>query len=285
MCRDYFTALATHILTTTRTPVVAQTHGMLGPPPSSALFAYDLVVTQPLIRSIGSFFYLGEQEKADLIAVGVPEKRLRQLDNASAQPPYRWVDPTSPLFVFASRLHKRKQPLVFVEAAIQVLARGLEASFVIVGPDQGEEAVVRARISKSGVEDRVHVVGGMVHDDLMRLLSRSTAMVFPSLNEPYGMIVVEALSMGVPTIATTQTGIGQKLRSADAAILAEPTSYDTAQAICKIAGDVGLRRGLSVRGLLLYASTWQPQILVENLEEYYMESIGSYPTLRPGHHA
>jgi glycosyltransferase involved in cell wall biosynthesis len=271
MCRDYFTALATHILTTTRTPVVAQTHGMLGPPPSFAMKAYDLVITRHLLPLVETFLFLTEAEREGLLRLGVSRERLRPIDNACRQPPHRWSDPSRPVFVFASRLHSRKQPIVFVEAAMDLLSDGADMNFSIVGPDQGEEETVRNRINESNYAARFSFFGGMNHENLMQLLSESTAMVLPSIDEPYPMIVIEALSMGVPAVVTNCTGIRSRLKSAGAAALVEPNSNEISETLSRISLDEGWRQELSMRGRFLYESVWQPQALSARLETYYNE--------------
>jgi glycosyltransferase involved in cell wall biosynthesis len=277
-----FTVPAVRIFHDAGVPVVAQTHGMLMPPRNRLHGGYDSLVLRETLAMVQVFLYLTERERADLQKLGIPSEKLQRIDNASPEPIDVWSDPREPELVFASRLHRRKQPLVFVDAALRLLAR-TTATFTVAGPDQGEESAVRSRIAAAGVTDRFQVLGGVDHGSLMRLLSKSTAVVLPSVDEPYPMIVVEALSMGVPAIVTKNTGIREMLAASGAAMLVEPVAEDVAAAMEKAVGDSVLRDGLSARGRMLYESVWRPVSLVERLAELY--TTVSLPTVGSGHFA
>lgn len=48
--------------------------------------------------------------------------------------------------------------------------------------------------------------GHVTHDKVAEILSESHAMVFPSLSDAFGLVVLEALGAGVPVICTCNTG-------------------------------------------------------------------------------
>jgi glycosyltransferase involved in cell wall biosynthesis len=272
LCRDFVTVPAVRLFRDAGLPVVAQTHGMLTPPRNRLQIGYDRLVVRDTLSLVDTYLYLTEDERIDLQALAIPSEKLRRIDNATPGRLGSWQDPSEPELVFASRLHRRKQPLVFVDAALRLLAQ-TTATFTIAGPDQGEERAVRSSIAAAEATGRFRVLGGVEHDALMGLLSKSTAMVLPSIDEPYPMIVVEALSMGVPTIVTKNTGIRKLLADADAALLADPVAEDIAIAMQKVIGDAALRASLSARGRKLYESAWQPASLAKRLAALYEQVI------------
>ena len=133
LCRDFITAAATLLLSRGNTPVIAQSHGMLGPSRSLPVRMYDAVITRRLVRIPRLWLTLTEDEERGLQQLGVDPVRMRRVVNATVESENMWSDPEQQVFLFAARLAPRKQPAVFVQAALAALDRGLDARFVLAG--------------------------------------------------------------------------------------------------------------------------------------------------------
>lgn len=103
--------------------------------------------------------------------------------------------------LFVSRVHPKKGLLNLVEAWAEVRPEGWE--MVIAGPDEdGHRAEVEAHARQHGVEALRWV--GEVDDDAKWDLYRSADLfVLPTFSENFGIVVAEALAVGVPAITTT----------------------------------------------------------------------------------
>jgi glycosyltransferase involved in cell wall biosynthesis len=75
-----------------------------------------------------------------------------------------------------------------------------------------------------GIQDRVHFVGWLPQQECVTRLRDSVALVLPSLYECGGAVVLEAMAMGKPVIATHWGGPADYL-DASCGILVEPESY------------------------------------------------------------
>jgi glycosyltransferase involved in cell wall biosynthesis len=273
LCRDSFTMLGAPIFAAAGVPVAAQTHGMLTPPRSAPSHAYDRAVTSRVLPRIDRFLSLHPGETNQLTGFGIDPTAIVGIDNATVPPPYAWLDRPGRTFCFVSRLHARKQPMVFVDAALALLAGGTEATFVLAGPDQGQRAAVEARIRASGRQASFTILDALDRDGAMKVLSESTAMVLPSQDEPYPMIVLEALAMGVPAVVTNQTGLADLLLAAHAALVVEPTVAAVTAALRQLAADGELRRRLSAAGRAAYDRHWRPQALADRLSAVYRDLV------------
>jgi len=103
----------------------------------------------------------------------------------------------------------RKGQEVFVQAAALLAARGHRVKWVIVGaPFPGNEDHVeelRRMIRAQGLEGQVVFTGEL--DDPRRAYPAFDVFVLPSVQpEPFGGVVMEAMAMGVPVIATRLGG-------------------------------------------------------------------------------
>ena len=273
LCRDFITTFSALLLRRAAVPVIAQAHGMLAAPRSRGLRLFDAVIFRQAMKTPELWLTLTEEEEKNLESLGVPRTRMRRIVNATPDAGIVWEDPPSPTFLFVSRLAARKQPTVFVEAAIALLRDGLEARFVVAGPDQGELAAVRSLIDASGFRDRFQIAGELTAPEVLEALAQATAVVLPARHEPYPMVIIEAAAVGTPIVLTTECGLAPSLRMADAAVVAEPTAEAFRAAMAAVAADEGLRRGLSSRARELHLRLWSAESLAERLLGLYTEAI------------
>ncbi len=122
-----------------------------------------------------------------------------------------------PFALFVGTLQPRKDPLTAIEAVALVEP---ELDLVMVGPDKGSEADVRAAISRLGLEERVSLLGHVEPTRLAGLYRRAACLVFPSRYEGFGLPVIEAMACGTPVVAANTTSIPEV--AGDAAVLVEP---------------------------------------------------------------
>lgn len=273
LCRDFITTAAALLLARTAVPVVAQAHGMLAAPASRGLRLFDALVFRHALRTPRLWLTLTDAEERNLESLGIPRGSMRRVVNATVGSGTLWQDPTESTFVFVSRLAPRKQPTVFVAAALALLRDGVDAHFVIAGPDQGELEAVRALIDGSEYRDRFELPGELTADEVAVTLSRSTAVVLPARHEPYPMVVIEAAAVGAPIILTSECGLAAELRNAGAAVIADPNVEAFRAAMATVAADPELRRGLSARARALHSRRWSAETLAGHLEGLYAEVI------------
>ena len=113
--------------------------------------------------------------------------------------------PIRPVVSLIGRIAEWKGQDVFIESAAEVLRRGLDAEFRIIGaPLFGEhdyDARLRRRVDELGLGTSIKFLG--FRSDITCLLAESTLVVHAStLGEPFGQVIIEAMSAGKPVIAT-----------------------------------------------------------------------------------
>jgi glycosyltransferase involved in cell wall biosynthesis len=70
---------------------------------------------------------------------------------------------------------------------------------------------LRRRAAESGIRDRLSFPGPQVGDELRRHYRAADLLVLPSRIEAYGMVVTEALAVGLPVLATAVGGVPEAL--------------------------------------------------------------------------
>lgn len=90
-----------------------------------------------------------------------------------------------------------------LDLLLQAWARAhqdVDGDLVIVGSGPDEE-LVRRMARDSGLEERVRFTGWVDGADKFRLLSNARLAVIPSRHETFGLVAIEALATGTPTVA------------------------------------------------------------------------------------
>ena len=88
----------------------------------------------------------------------------------------------------------------------------------------------------------------MSPEELAELYATSSIFVFPSLDEGFGMPVVEAMAHGIPVIASDRSAIPEVC--GNAALLFDPTSVDEiAAALTTLSENESLRERLTALGI------------------------------------
>jgi len=122
--------------------------------------------------------------------------------------------------LFMSRLHPKKGLLDLVAAWAAVVVPGWR--LVIAGPDEdGYGQVVEQAVVRAGLSGSVTFTGAVTGAAKHEIFGRADVFVLPSYSENFGIVVGEALSYAVPTIATTATP-WEELRSAQCGWWVDP---------------------------------------------------------------
>jgi glycosyltransferase involved in cell wall biosynthesis len=125
-----------------------------------------------------------------------------------------------------------------------------EAKFVSAGTRYDNRAYVR-QIERTIAE---HELGGRVEllgerDDVPRIMRALDALLVPSWEEPFGRVVVEAMALGVPVLATSVGGPAELIRDGVDGLLLPPRDPPAwAEAVERICADESMRRALGQAG-------------------------------------
>lgn len=149
--------------------------------------------------------------------------------------------------LYAGRLSELKG----VQDAVAALVRLPEASLRVLG--HGPPAVVgrlRAQAEALGVADRLALEGAVSPEALAAAYAQADAVLFPSRwAEPWGLVGLEAMAVGVPVVATGTGGSVEYLRDGVNALLHAPGDPAAlAAAVQRLAGDAALRARLVAEG-------------------------------------
>jgi glycosyltransferase involved in cell wall biosynthesis len=112
------------------------------------------------------------------------------------------------------RLQRWKGMHVLIEALPEIVAARPDAHVVIVGGDHPLEPGYRGHLQRlshaRGVADRVHIAG--YRADALSWMAAFDVVVHASDNEPFGLVVLEAMALGKPLVAGAAGGPAEVIR-------------------------------------------------------------------------
>ncbi len=108
---------------------------------------------------------------------------------------------------FVGNLSKRKGALGLVEAAPQLLNVMPNARFEVVGPDGGVAGDMKAMIEQKGITGSFRFLG--YRNDPLDIIASSDLLVLPSVADPLPLVVLEAMLLGKPVVATSSGGASE----------------------------------------------------------------------------
>lgn len=254
-------------------PYVLQTHGMIDRSSSLLARPFDAVLTRPVLSAAHRVFSLTSTEDERLSVVARGRLQTRQLPNGVPRTDFS-QHPRGPAEVlFLARLALRKRPVTFVQAAVALCSRHPDVTFALVGPDEGEADAVDDAVAASRYSDRIVREPALAPEQTLPRMARASVYVLPSVDEPYPMSVLEAMSLGIPVIVTDTCGLAGFVRRVGAGLVVNDSVEALTAAIDGLLDDEDRRRQCGRNGLRAVRSEHGMDAIAARLEETYGESI------------
>ena len=109
-----------------------------------------------------------------------------------------------PVILFASKLIPRKRPWDLLQAYHRLQLSGVQATLLFVGSGSEMERL-RAYTIQHNLQD-IYFLGFQNQTMLLQFYAIADVFVLPSENEPWGLVINEAMCAGLPIIATEEIG-------------------------------------------------------------------------------
>ena len=203
---------------------------------------------------------------------GIDAGRLRAMarDRQSHQ-----VLPMSPYVLTVAKLHDRKGLDILLQAVHKIKSKVIGYQFVIAG-DGPEEARLRKMSVDLKVDDIVLFLGEVQGQDIPGLISQCEFFLLPSRSEPFGIVLLEAMTFGKAIVATNVGGIPEFVTTGQNGILVPSCDSDSlASEIEHMLADKELRSRLGVNGLQLVEQQYDYRNLVVRYEQLFENILRS----------
>ncbi len=177
------------------------------------------------------------------------------------------VELPATFFVNVANVTYYKGQDVAIRAWAQLQQRFPDLHLLIVGERREHWEACAELIRTLDLEDRVHMLGALPRKDVFTVLGRATGMVFPSRNEGFGLVVLEAGAMKLPVVCSDIPPLTEIVEGEESALLVPPENPDAiAEAVARLTDDAGLRERL---GQALHERVAE-EFTVEKMASHYV---------------
>jgi len=213
------------------------------------------------------------EPKKDLVTIYnfIDENKYRPVDPGTLKSDFG-IDPNEKVIVHISNFRKVKRIPDIIESFRGVL-KEVDAKLLLVG-DGPEKMEMEELVLELGIEQDVIFTGK--RDDLPELLAISDVMFHLSEKEAFGLVLLEALACGLPSVATNIGGIPEVIEDGVNGFLVQVGDINAAtKKALLLLKDDSLRATFRENGLVTAADKFHSSTIVNQYEKLYYEVAGN----------
>jgi L-malate glycosyltransferase len=213
------------------------------------------------------------EPKNDLITIYnfIDENKYRPVDPGTLKTDFG-IGQDEKVIIHISNFRKVKRIPDIIISFKKVL-KEIDAKLLLVG-DGPERMDMEALVSEFGLHDKVIFTGK--RDDLPELLAISDVMFHLSEKEAFGLVLLEALACGLPSIATDAGGIPEVIEDGVNGFLVKIGDTDkAAEKAILVLKDDNLRATFRENALATAADKFHSSTIVDQYERLYYEVAGN----------
>ncbi len=113
---------------------------------------------------------------------------------------------------FVGRLTHQKGPNYYLDIVKELKSRLPAASFEVIG-DGYLLPELKKKAHHLNLSQTVHFYGFLPHAEVMKKMKEFQLLIVPSVSEPFGLVILEAIANGVPVVTSPHTGIAEFVSS------------------------------------------------------------------------
>ncbi|MEW5769570.1 MAG: exopolysaccharide biosynthesis GT4 family glycosyltransferase EpsE [Pseudomonadota bacterium] len=166
--------------------------------------------------------------------------------------PYQAYTGAGVLELFScGRLNQGKGYTHLLRAVAILRQLGMEVRLRIAGEDEqggsGHRRELERQLAEEGLQDCVTLLGAVAEERIRECLETTHLFVLASLDEALGVVLMEAMAMSVPVIATRVGGVPELVSDGVDGLLVPPADAQAiADAVLALARDPARAQGLSL---------------------------------------
>ena len=232
-------------------PIIVQGHGtdillLRHGRPRWKYLLYKLVITRAhriVVNARYAISYLAEvgvpEDKITVIPCPIPVELIRKVQAGAEKP-----DDVMRIITVANLIWQKGLNYL-IAAAKKVCEHMRNVEFIIVGEGPLRDEFLR-QIRELKLEDKVVLAGSLPYEEALKLMASADIFVLPSVYDQLPIVILEAMALGKPVVATNVCGIPEVIEDAKTGLLVKPSDVDSlAETILRLIENPELRERLS----------------------------------------
>lgn len=166
-----------------------------------------IVTSNSMKEEVCGHFHL-PWEKVEIVPNGIDVSKLRVRVSRHRVRRRYGVSPDEKLVLYVGRLVPQKGVEYLIQAVPLIAQRHPNARFVIAGEGWLRDRLESlARSTSHGW--KIKFIGFLPDDEMLALMSSADVLVVPSVYEPFGIVALEGMAVGVPVVASQVGGLAE----------------------------------------------------------------------------
>ena len=273
-----------------KTPTVLHVHGGFysnSTVKRSFYYLYDWCARRKALNKFDHFIALSEADRANLINLNIKDDDISVIRNAAEPDAFVFVDSESfkqkyglgsaKIILYLGILHRYKRPDLLVRM-LPALRSVVPSVFVLfVGPDAGELDQMRGLGETLGVSSCFKWIGPLQGKEKHEALCCSEFLALPSDEDPYPLVLLEAMAHGKPVLTTSVVGQAGVIKEHEAGIIVSPGDLQGLETGAKrLLTDSVYLKATAERARELAEAKFSVQSVIDEVKSLYTRVINSY---------
>jgi len=175
--------------------------------------------------------------------------------------------------LYVGRINQEKGVHISIEAVGYLVKNLTTINVVLYIIGDGNEKYIdklQSLISKLKIKKNVRFCGKLPREKVMNEYSKYDILLVPSIwEEPFGIIIIEAMSQGLPVIATSVGGIPEIIKNGETGLLVPPNNpVKMTEAVKKLIDNPHLYERLSINGIKEVQEKYTDEKIIEHIDKY-----------------
>jgi 1,2-diacylglycerol 3-alpha-glucosyltransferase len=185
------------------------------------------------------------------------------------------IDASRPMLVHIGRVAHEKN-IAFLLDVLLAVRRVVPDVLLVIAGEGPALAHLRRKTLSLGLERNIRFLGYLKRGPaLSDCYCAGDIFIFASATETQGLVLLEAMTLGVPVVSTAVMGTRDILAAGKGALVAGETVTDFADKVVRLLGDPVLRERLGHEARD-YAAGWSAEVMARRLVEFYRKVIAMY---------
>ena len=213
----------------------------------------------------------GVTNQAAVIPTGIKLDQFHQGNRDSFREKFS-IPESRPVLVHVGRIAYEKN-IDFLIKVLDRVRRVIPDVLLVIAGEGPAKASLERQVAEQNMQDNVLFVGYLSRDgELQNCYASGDAFIFASRTETQGLVLLEAMALGVPVVSTAVMGTKEVLADGKGSLIAEENLEDFAEKTVKILQDHDLRARLASEAAE-YAKEWTAPVLADKMLDFYQSII------------
>jgi glycosyltransferase involved in cell wall biosynthesis len=220
--------------------------------------------------------YRGHVPKPFVVPVGIDPSWLQEPDRAAGERLRNKFPATKGkrLIVCLGRINFKKGLDILARAFAKIARDRDDLHLVLAGPDSDDYgSKIKRWLTEGGVLEKATFTGPLAGEERLAVMQEAEVFALPSYTENFGGVVTEAMASRVPVVISDQVNIWQDVANANAGLVVQCDSDQTAKALLTLLDDPERRREMGSNGRRWVAEHLPWNVVAAQMARAYEETI------------